>query len=100
MVIGPWEKKYYYKVESIDNFHIMLVNTMGLGANVEKLFERMVCWCVNAPFPALRPASIVDEWIEKLPITQVGEGEEEQAPEQDEGEEGEGEKEVNYEEGE
>ncbi len=66
MVIGPWEGGGVAKSDKFGGGYILFINIQDLGKQVAKLFERMVCWCLNTPFPSLHPQPLLDDPLKSL----------------------------------
>lgn len=77
LLVGPWGKDYYYQYEHDGPYHVAVVNALNLGGKLESLFESMLSWCINSPFPLLRSRPIVDEWLSGLPNTMWADEDEE-----------------------
>lgn len=74
VLIGPWEKHRTYSIEDVNGMKVQFINVMNLGGQVHNLFENMVRWCLDVPFPNLRVDPVADEWIRKLPaVTSIEE---------------------------
>jgi len=80
ILIGPWDKGYLYKIEDVNGMKVQLINVMNLGQRVHQLFENMVRWCLDVPFPSLRVEAVADEWVRALLVV-IGDEENEHAKE-------------------
>lgn len=69
LIVGPWGKNSWCQYEHDGPYHVAVVNALNLGEELESLFESMLSWCINSPFPLLRPRPIVHEWLNRLPNT-------------------------------
>ena len=69
VLIGPWDKGYLWRTIDVDGMNITQINVISLGNQVHALFENLVRWCLDVPFPGLQAKAIVDEWIRTLPIS-------------------------------
>lgn len=75
MIIGPWDKRYNYKHLDSEYGNVLFVNAGNLGEKVSNLFESIVGWCINIPFPQIKPAPLIENLVNNLSMLQMGEEE-------------------------
>ncbi len=65
IAIGHWQEKYVWTQQTVEDCEILSVNVTNLGWETEKILERMVNWCINVPYPSLKPDAILDDHISR-----------------------------------